>query len=300
MDIIESLGHVKGSTVAFAALVVLSAVVFAVVYNAASTALVGLIPFYIFLVAAIVAVLLAIAMEVKWGWITDPKVQGGAQQLIVVILLSAGLIVTLSVIFCWTCVTPRPREMFADLSASGIAALQADVAAAEVDVCKYITRADQFIKSDVGPAGTTDPSLVTAAEAKAREGVNMVLCSDGVPAASGLDPSADELAIRTDLENRIARLESTVAGLTGVVFKRAYDETVPCKEGFVAASVPSVADLQERVNAVRAVVADQKTKYLDPIDQKTADLQAGRASDCDKRRGAKLSAAGGPDRAEKV
>jgi hypothetical protein len=292
MDVLDAIQKQRGSTAAFASLVVLSVVIFAVVYHYAATALMAFIPMYIFIVAVIIAVLMSVVLSLPVGglaWLADKDFQGASQRLIVVLLLTAALVLTASAIFCWTCLTPRPMERFVDAS-SGLETLQVDVAAAEVDVCTYITRADQFIKSDVGPAGTKDPSLVTAAEAKAREGVNMVLCSDGVPAATGV---VDETMILADLEDRVARIESTVAGLTGVVFKRAYDETVPCKEGFVT-QVPSVADLQTRVTAVRATIADQKTLYLDPIDQKTADLQAGKASDCDKRRGAKLAAAGGP------
>ena len=118
-------------------------------------------------------------------------------------------------------------------------------------------------------------------------GVNMVLCSDGAPANVGGPGAVPDL---DDLENRIARLESTLSGFTGVVFKHSYDTTVPCQEGFADVAA---ADLEQRLAAVRQTITDQQEKYLGPIDQTTKDLQAGKVSDCDKRRGAKLAASGG-------
>jgi hypothetical protein len=268
----------------FVILVVVSVAVFAGLFVGAGQVLFPFIPVYIAIIAAVVVGLLGlVAMVVQKGMQMDLNPE--LQRLMIVLILAAALILTLSAIFCWTCLSPRPREMFQDVPApvSGqLARLRADVAEAEEFVCKYITRADQFISGDVGPAGTKDPSLVSAAEAKAREGVNMALCSDD---------ASDDLVT---LESRIERLESTLSGFTGVVFKHSYDETVPCKEGFLDAAAPDPAVLERRLAAIRTTIDDQKTTYLDPIDQKTADLQAGKASDCDKRRGATLVVKGGP------
>jgi hypothetical protein len=206
-----------------------------------------------------------------------------SQRLLLVLVVTAGIVLALSIIICALCQQPRPREMFVDGSGDGndpLAPLRTGIAAAEVAVCKYITQADKYIKGDVGPKADKEPDLVTAAQQKARDGVNMVLCSDGAPAE--VDSSGD----LTELDSRLSRLESTLSGFTGVVFKRAYEETVPCKEGF---AVPTVEDLTQRLKAVQAAISDQQTQYLDPMDQKTKDLQQGKASDCDKRRGAKMA-----------
>ena len=264
------------------------------VFHSFQQVLVEFLPFYMVTVAGAAALLVALISSLPSGstsWIADASPE--FQRLVIVLMLVAVVILVLSIVLCATCSTPRPYERFVDGSGATdpqLARLQADVAEAEEAVCKYITRADQFISGDVGPAGKKDPSLVTAAEEKARAGVNMVLCSDGTAADVAAPGTTPDLG---DLENRIARLESTLSGFTGVVFKHSYDETVPCKEGF-AVVVPTAADLEQRLAAVRQTIADQQTQYLGPIDQKTKDLQSGKASDCDKKRGAKLAAAGGP------
>jgi hypothetical protein len=272
----------------FVILVVASVAAFVGVFVGAGQVLFPFIPFYIAFAAAAIAGLLGVVALVVTN-VIKMDLNPELQRLMVVLLLAATLILTLSAVFCWTCQTPRPRETFVDAPPAQLARLTADVAEAEVAVCKYITQADQFISGDVGPAGKKDPSLVSAAEAKAREGVNLVLCSDGAP----VDASDDLVT----LESRIERLESTLSGFTGAVFKHSYDETVPCKEGFADAAAvtePDPVDLERRLAAIRTMINDQKTKYLDPINQKTADLQAGKASDCDKKRGATLAAKGGP------
>jgi hypothetical protein len=267
-------------------LVAATVVAFVLVFVFARQILMEFIPLYAFLIALVVAgIVMAVMALPPAPWIREATPE--MQRLLIVLLLVAAVILVFSLLFCWSCLTPRPRETFVDAAADPqITRLQADVTEAEEAVCKYITRADQFIKGGVGPAGKKDPSLVSAAEEKAREGVNLVLCSDDAPAAAPA-PTLE------DLENRIARLESTLSGFTGVVFKHSYDTTVPCQEGF-AVTQPTASELEQRLAAVRQAITDQQEKYLGPIDQKTKDLQAGKVSDCDKRRGAKLSAAGGP------
>jgi hypothetical protein len=245
---------------------------------------------YIFIGALGVTGLASLVTLLPTGTV-DQDFGKNSEQLVYVVLWTAAGIMALSVVACALCQQPRPRESFVDGS-DALTPLREGVADAEIAVCKYITRADKYIAGDVGPAGKKNPSLVTAAEQKAREGVDLVLCSDGAPAE--VDSSGD----LADLDARLARLESTLAGFTGVVFKHSYDETVPCKEGFAAMpSVPTVADLTKRLEAVQATIKDQQTQYLDPMDQKTKDLQAGKASECDKKSGAKLAASGGGPKA---
>jgi hypothetical protein len=280
----EPLGRAGGVTVVLASIVTFVAVLLGL-----HIVIVEFIPFYAFVAALVFTSIVASLMAMPAVQL-DADQKSSMQQLIIVVVLVAAVILVLSIAFCLSCVIPRPREMFVDSDVSGaqLKRLEEGVTEAEEAVCKYITRADQFIKGDVGPAGKTDPSLVTAAEEKARAGVNLVLCSDGAPASVAGTP---DLA---DLENRIARLESTLSGFTGVVFKHAYDTTVPCQEEFQDAAGPTASDLEKRLAAVRQTIADQQEKYLGPMDQKTKDLQAGKASDCDKKRGAKLAVAGGP------
>ena len=130
---------------------------------------------------------------------------------------------------------------------------------------------DGFIQSDVGPAGQSDSQLVLAAQMKAREGVAVVDCS------------ATEAALE-DVPHRLTRLEETLRSLTGPELQRTYDKTMRC-EGFQDLPVAAPTNRQ-RLATIQTTIRDQQTRLLAPVDQKTADLQRGIASDCDKRRGA--------------
>ena len=187
-----------------------------------------------------------------------------------------AVVAAITLLLCIFCSQPRPRELFVDaagvgLDASDEAILLRDISAAEAAVCKLITRADGFIQNDVGKAGQDNPELVTAAQQKARADLDMVTCGD---------PTTDML----DMDHRLTRLESTLSGFTGPEFKRTYDATVPCQEGFVG-------DARARLTAIQATIAEQQQKLLGPIDAKTAAMQRGDLSDCDRRRGAKTATA---------
>ncbi len=242
--------------------------------------------FYLPLVGILGAALVQFVPAIA-EWIGKPE----ATQLIYVIIGATLFTLILSMILCFTCQIPHPAEAFQDVSSNTptVDQLQSSVTDAEEAVCKFITRADQYIKSDVGPAGDKNPTLVSEARQKARTNIDLVLCSDGAPVANNSDSNND----LTALENRIARLESTLSGFTGVVFKKSYDETVPCKESFVAVAASPADELARRLTAIQQTIQDQQTKYLDPMDQKTKDLRAGKASDCDKRRGAMTVVKGG-------
>ncbi len=191
-------------------------------------------------------------------------------------------VMAITLLLCVLCVQIRPRELFVDaagvgLDASDEAILLRDISAAEAAVCKLITRADGFIQNDGGKAGQDDPALVSAAQQKARADLDMVTCGD---------PATETL----DIAHRLTRLESTLAGFTGPEFKRTYDATVPCREGFIGATAGS-SNPRVRLTAIQATIAEQQQKLLGPIDAKTAAMQRGDLSDCDRRRGAKTATA---------
>jgi hypothetical protein len=194
------------------------------------------------------------------------------------ISLTIGIFFMGSILLCLLCFRAIPREAFVDGSGGATeddTALMTEITAAEEAVCKLITRVDGFILNDVGPAGQKDPGLVTAAQSKAREGVDMVACPVSSTGAEGHEP--------VDAAHRITRLEETLRAFTAPELQRTYDTAMKC-EGFASGS--DAADLRTRLTAVQATLQDQQKRLLAPIDQKTADLHKGIASDCDKRRGA--------------
>jgi hypothetical protein len=87
-------------------------------------------------------------------------------------------------------------------------------------------------------------------------------------------------------------LETTLTKFTLPELQRTYDTSVKC-ETFVdvTATVDPMSALVARVDALETAVTDQKTKLLKPIDDKTAALQRGELSDCDRKKGGKTAMA---------
>jgi energy-coupling factor transporter transmembrane protein EcfT len=207
--------------------------------------------------------------------------------------LGTIVVITLAVLIFVknVCATIHPTERF-DNAPILLSTFVQQVVATEKEVCTLITQTDKFIKGDQGSAGHKDPSLVTAAQEKARAAV--------------VDPTTKEVVPLTDcgapwdaseVENRISRLELTLKMFTGPEIQKTYNSTVPC-ESFVSGPLPlplsgsdaspePMADpaLVQRLAAVNAVIDAQRTQWLTPIQQKMADLKKGKVSTCDKQKG---------------
>jgi hypothetical protein len=186
------------------------------------------------------------------------------------ILVAMGtiwLVVILVLLFIsHVCMSISPVEQFADADF--------DIEGTEAAVCKLITDVRNFITSDIGQPGQADPSLITAAMQKAIDAVKGPITT--CPEAPASAPAPSDPAI---IEDRLARMERTLEQLVEPQFKYTYDKAMTC-EGF-ASGTP-----QERLTAIQATIATLKARYLDPLDQKQADLQAGHLSDCEKRKAA--------------
>lgn len=172
------------------------------------------------------------------------------------------------------CAAIRPVERFQD---AALQQLITDITAAETDVCALMVRVDKFIQGDVGQPGIANPALVSDAQAAARTKVGEPLteCPSVWPER---DMSAN--AVLDEADNRLTRMEQTLQRFTGPRFKAVYDRTVRC-DSFST----RVGDLETRLAAIRTTIQQQKSGLLAPIDQKTDDLQHGKVSDCDRRRG---------------
>ena len=210
------------------------------------------------------------------------------------------VIIVLLFLFVWMVIanvhfTIHPREAFKDVGAAAadpLSSLLAAIAAAEKDACDLVTRTDQFIQNDVGKPGQGNPALVTAAQQKSRDGAGGPLTVCGSGSSGSADISGDEL---NEAANRIARLETTVLKFTAPEVKRTYDASNTC-EGFTDQAAAQIVDLTARLKTVTDAIALQKNKYIAAIDAKTASLQRGELSDCDRKKGASsgATAAGAP------
>jgi hypothetical protein len=199
----------------------------------------------------------------------------------------AGVILAVSVFVSITCTSIHPIEQFIDISGDPLKSLLDGISDTEQKACDLITRVDKFIESNLGKKGHDDPSLVISARAAARPTEPITTCPVA-PFSTDLSDSG----VLTDAENRIARLETTLSGLTGPQLQKTYNRTVPCPaiESFVdMPNVPTVESLQTRLDAVRATLAGQQAKLLKPIDDKNERIQRHDLSDCEKREGSKTA-----------
>jgi hypothetical protein len=239
-----------------------------------STGLLALLPFGIVLVAGAAVLILFVLGKFTGddlGEITEAVVTIGLGVLVVMIIVR------------FVCMNIRPVEQFAGTT------FMSAIADAETQVCAYRDRVTGFLQNQVGPASQTDPTLLPAAEQKAEAaaGGPLTVCP---PTALPDDATLDEA------EDRIARMETTLSGLTAPIFQQAYTASNTC-ESFQSQedAAARYQDLQQRLTTIQQVLAQQKQQYLDPIDAKQAALQRGELSDCDRAKGASsgASVAGG-------
>lgn len=259
---------------------------------------IGFLPFLTIAAAtAITLVFLVVLFLLSRLTLLEVGGLGGAIGLIVGVSLLVLVFVNVA------CAAVRPREMFQDVeSASPLQDLITNIVMTETDVCRYITEADNFIKNKVGKPGQDNPQLVTAAQKAARQMLVNPLTKQYEPIPMSTCPSvwpkdisgAD--AVFAEADNRLAKMESTLKLFTLTQFAEA-KAAMACTESFVVSAADGVAEdprltaLKQRLAAVQATIASQKSEYLDPIHQKQADLQKGIASDCEKRKGAKSAIA---------
>jgi hypothetical protein len=234
---------------------------------------------------------------------------------VVVALILTGVI-SVMLFVCIFCSTIHPREMFVDAAAAAAAAgdsvsankpedtLLNGIADAEQKVCELIQRTDKYIESDVGKPGQDDPSLVVAAQRKARAAVPgnaLVDCTASAP-----------VPIVADADARLTLMENSLKWFTGPELEKAYKKAMAGCENFVSywssyklqegfdtsttipgnapASTADIGALQQRLNTVMSEIADQHRQYLDPMDKQTDRLNRGEVSDCQKQMGANAGA----------
>jgi len=202
--------------------------------------------------------------------------------------LGSVIVLTLITLFIvkHVCATIHPTERF-DNAPILLSTFIQQVVATEQEVCTLITQTDKFIKGDQGSAGHKDPTLVTAAQQKARAAVVDPATKQVVPLTDcGTPWDASEVA------NRISRLELTLKMFTGPEIQKTYNSTVPCEPFDSGPANPNTnpeptADpaLVQRLAAINAEITSQRTVWLTPIQTKMAALKKGQPSDCDKKKG---------------
>jgi hypothetical protein len=243
----------------------------------------GFLPAMMAVLAGLILVAMIVAQKITPDVTQEFLKSAGAILLILTVVL---------LVISRVCMNIQPIERFADHSAKKkedpVQELYTGIIAAEKDVCKLMTRVDHFIQGDVGHPGIKDPTLVSEAQQNARTaaGGPLVECSHQLliptPDASGKYVSS----VFEKANEHLERLERTLTGFIEPELQRTYENTVICKEPFQDGKPPSITKLQQKLQKIQKTLQEQHTKWLDPVDEKTAALQRGKLSDCDKRRGA--------------
>lgn len=222
---------------------------------------IGFLPFIFVAAAMIVMGVATVVMKVPVDVIAE---------LILSVGTIAAIVIGILLFIRHVCLSIRVTERFEDVTIS----LDA-IRAAEAEVCKLVVETNNYIQADIGPAGSDNPSLVTAAQQKAATTAAATGPILGCPL-----PAADE---GLQPEERLARMERTLDKLVEPELKSACAKAGVCNEGFAsAAAVP----LQPRLDAIITKIKTITALYLAPMKQKQADLQSGKASDSDKQKGA--------------
>ena len=269
-----------------------------------SAGLLGLLPFGLILGAGLLTALLTMSSKMS---------AEDYQEIVTNVIVILMIVSVVSILACLLCYRIRPVESFVagiiDISAAEhrqvtdpVQDLWTAVGATEKEVCKLIKQTDTYIQNGLGPKDKDVPSLVSAAQqdARADAGGPITDCSETWP-TTVMDVSAQTLDMTmAQLDDRITRMETTLKGFSSPVLEKAYKSTVECStesfgdyapiESFVATSIQA---LQERLKAVQDAINYQEKKLIGGMNRKMKDLQSGRASDCDKQRGAKVAMAGG-------
>jgi hypothetical protein len=216
----------------------------------------GLLPFIIMLLGGIVILVAYVLQRLTADDIAEILLSAGTIWLVVIaVMVFVGLV----------CAGIQVREGFDSVK-------MADIESLEKEVCALVASSDSYIMNDVGQPGQDDPAVLAAAKQKARGSAPITACD----------------LTSTQMEDRISRIENTLKNFTGPQLKKTYDTVIPCKEGFEPASLSS------RLKKIKDTIATQKSNLLSPIQQKEADVKAGKLSECEKKKGANAAIAGGP------
>lgn len=226
--------------------------------------LISFIPFLIVVIALLLVGASTIAIKIP-----DDI---GENFLIPLGIIVAVVIITLFII-SHACLRIRPVELFQDNSEDKA------LKDAETEVCKLVTEANNYIQANVGIPGIDKPELVTDAQQKAVTAASTrgpILGCPVPPDNEGLQP-----------EERLDRMDRTLDNFVEPEIKKACIKAGICvaSEGFEDPPV-QVLDVPQRIKAILTKTQTIKVQYLDPMKQKQADLQSGKASDSDKQQGA--------------
>lgn len=140
---------------------------------------------------------------------------------------------------------------------------------AEEAVCEMMASTISYIRNDAGPQG---PDAITSA-------IQQSIANAGGPVSQCPPIAVNDTTSEQELDERLTRMENSLNGLVEPEAKKTFAAT-QCTEGF--------ADQGSRLAAIQQTIQSLQSQYLDPIQQKQRDLQCGRLSDCERKKGAAM------------
>jgi len=141
---------------------------------------------------------------------------------------------------------------------------------AEEAICDMMASTISYIRNDAGPQGQ---SAITVA-------IQQAITNAGGPVTQCPPIAATDATSETELDERLTRMENSLNGLVAPEAKRTFAAT-QCTEPF--------SDAGSRLASIQQTIKSLQSQYLDPIQQKQRDLQCGRLSECERKKGATVA-----------
>lgn len=267
----------------------------------------GFLPFLLILGSIIITGILFVVLMIvsKTTAVLPPEALSEILFAMGSILL--GVMLVLSIMRVSGCGRVSPYEMFAvqENPSDSLNALEAEV-------CKQLREVLVFKQNDLGKAAIDNPSLLADAIHTMIQaaGGPITECTAPLPLSSsevsippleptGIPVSDDMFLSHSDeIADRLDRAYRTLKFVVEPQAAATFTATDTCNsasanEGFDDLASPSATTLITKLTECVSLAASIRSRYLDPIARKQADLRAGRLSDCDRQKGAGVGMAGG-------
>lgn len=267
----------------------------------------GFLPFLIILGSIIITGILFVILFLLFKSSTILTSEALAEILFAMGSILLGVMLVLSIMRVSGCGRVSPYETFAvrENPSESLNALEAEV-------CKQLREVLVFKQSDIGKAAIDNPSVLAEAIHVMIQaaGGPITECTAPLPLPSSeisippLEPTgipvsdnmflshSDEIADRLDRAYRT--LKFVIEPQAAATFTTTDTcSSASASEGFDDLAPPSATTLITQLEECVSLAASIRSRYLDPIARKQADLRAGRLSDCDRQKGAGVGMTGG-------
>jgi len=257
---------------------------------------IGFTPFLLVLAGFLAVAIVSVFLRTPSELITKTLTEMGAIWFVTAMVM---------ILVTQVCLNVRPTEAFTSAPVETFNALEADT-------CNLIRTVIQYKQGEIGSAGLNNPLLVADAihEMTVRVNGPMTECTPkGQGQDQGQADSLQPLLVPTGvqvsedmffsdpaaIQDRLDRMERTLTDFVLPQAKTSFLALNTC--GLPAKPIPEPPAKPQMTDTTQPALVDTITylqtlsdyihrQFIDPIEQKQADLKAGRLSDCDRQKGA--------------